>query len=226
MTTWPRPGDPPLPSRRARWRRTVLRRVAAGLCLLLALGIAADARADATRTVPVLVAARDVPAGTTLTAADVRTEQRRQVELPAGALVAAREVVGRPTTVAVTASEVLTAARVLGPGALAGLPLGSRVVPVPLLDPATGLVRVGDRVDLYPPGSPAPTTTDTLVVGVLPAGDGGALSVAPSTGSGAVVLVAADEDEVSALAASQAPDAPASGFTVAVRPRGLGAAAR
>ena len=63
------------PGRRARWRRVVLRRVLSALLAATAVALVVlQLRPPPEPVTTVLVAARDVPAGTVLTAADLRLE--------------------------------------------------------------------------------------------------------------------------------------------------------
>ncbi len=210
------PRRPPR-SRRSRWRRIVLRRVAAGACLAVALWVVTSDRSVGTRTTEVIVASRDVPAGAVVTGADVGRVARPEADVPDSALTEVDAVVGQTVTVAVSAAEVFTPSRLAGPGTLAGLPPGYVAVPVPLLvDAASGLVRAGDRIDLYAPGSRAATTRDTLVLAVL-GGDPGPGSWGTGSAGATTVLVAAGEGDAAALLAARVPDAPTPGYGFALR---------
>jgi Flp pilus assembly protein CpaB len=107
-------------------------------------------------TRPVLVAAHDLSAGHVLEEADLR-----QVDWPADAdppparSSGAGDLTGRALASPILAGEPVTATRLVGPGLLTGQPAGTLAVPVRLADaPATGVVSVGDRVDLIA-GTPA-----------------------------------------------------------------------
>jgi Flp pilus assembly protein CpaB len=94
----------------------------------------------------VLTAARDLPAGRALTSGDLRTGSWPAGRVPSGRLTMA---VGRTLASPIRAGELLTDARVIGPGLLIGQPRGTVAMPVRLGDPAAGaLVRAGDRVDV------------------------------------------------------------------------------
>jgi SAF domain len=94
----------------------------------------------------VLVAVRDLPAGASLSTGDVRAAAWPVSALPTGRLTSAS---GRILASPVRMGEPLTDARVLGPGLLTGLTLGTVAVPVRLSDPSIGrLVRTGDRVSV------------------------------------------------------------------------------
>jgi hypothetical protein len=97
-------------------------------------------------TVPVLLAARDLPAGQALTSDDLRRGNWPADQAPSGRL---NEAAGRTLASPIRIGELLTDARVIGPGLLEGQPPGTVAMPVRLGDPAAGtLVRAGDRVDV------------------------------------------------------------------------------
>jgi hypothetical protein len=118
------------------------------ICLILA-GLWITIRSAAPSppaTVAVLVATRDLPAGQTLTNNDVRSSNWPADHAPSGLLTAAT---GRTLAAPIRTGELVTDARVIGPGLLAGQPPGTVAMPVRLGDPAAGaLVRAGDRVDV------------------------------------------------------------------------------
>lgn len=145
----------------------------------------------------VVVAARDLAAGTVLTPADLRTVSMPVAISPAGVTGRPAGLVGRLAAGPVRRGEVLTDARVVGPGLTAGLIAGeAAVVPVRLADPETAaLVRAGDRVDVLgtpvgPDGTQTAPTGDAVevaagvrvlaVLGSREAADGVVLIVAAS----------------------------------------------
>lgn len=184
------------------WR---LRFVVAAACL----GLAAGAVTEAVRPSPgraVLVAARDLAAGTTLTAADVRTAAVPEaVGLAGTASAEARAaLVGATTAVAIPAGLPLVPELLAGTD-LAGPP-GTVVAAVRLADPAmAALLAPGDRVDLLaapPEGGPAATVArGALVLPSPPAPDPGLLGLA---GEAPPLLVAVSPDEAAALAGAGA----------------------
>jgi Flp pilus assembly protein CpaB len=100
-------------------------------------------------SVPVAVAALDLPAGTALSGADVTVARLPPEVVPRGAVPDAGAVAGRVLAGAVRAGEPLTDARLVGPGLTALLPAGQVAAPVRLADLAVArLVRPGDRVDV------------------------------------------------------------------------------
>jgi len=145
---------PALPRSLARvWirvRRAVLlrRRLLAALCLGLAVlaGLRTVAAPPAP-TEPVLVAARDLPAGAVLAVADLRVARFADGTGPEAGLTR-EQAAGRTLAAPVAAGEPVTGVRLVAPGLLDGYP-GLVAVPVRIPDPDTvALLRVGDRIDL------------------------------------------------------------------------------
>ncbi|HEX5534545.1 MAG TPA: SAF domain-containing protein [Actinomycetales bacterium] len=137
------------PGRRATLTALVRRHrrvVAAGL-LATASGLAVhSAAAEPAPGEPVLVAARDLPAGHLLSADDVTTVDLPADAVPSGALTAT-EADGRTLGSPAARGEALTEARLRGRGELTGAPPGTVAVPVPVSDPATlSAVEAGDSV--------------------------------------------------------------------------------
>lgn len=181
MADVPRTLRPLLPERLAGllpgsgWRRTVaLRRAVAAV--LAAGGVALLVLPAAGRdAVAVTVAARDLPAGTTLTADDLRPARFPADLVPAGALPAPTP--GGILAAPVRAGEPITDARLAGPGPL---PAGSgrtAAVPVRLADAGVGALLVpGHRVDVVTLGpradEPRVLASDAVVLAV-PAADRG-----------------------------------------------------
>ncbi|MBT0770690.1 Flp pilus assembly protein CpaB [Kineosporia sp. J2-2] len=105
---------------------------------------------SAVETTPVIVAARDLAAGHRIAPGDVQaTAWPAAIVPPAAMTVATDAVVGGSLAGPLHRGELLTDARVLGPGLLRGLPTGTVAVPVRVSDPAgASLVRGGDHVDV------------------------------------------------------------------------------
>lgn len=192
--------------RRPRSPMLVARRAAAALLAALALALAlrpapAPAGEAAPATVPVVVAAADLPAGTALT-----PDHLALVRLPPG--VVPDGVVGTPELLVhrvlaghVRRGEPLSDARLVGAGLSALLPPGQVAAPVRLADlTVAALVRAGDRVDVLATGSDA-GSADRVAGGALvlaaPAAD------ADDPGAGLLVL-AVDEATAARLAAASA----------------------
>ena len=94
---------------------------------------------------------------------------------------------GRTLAGPIRAGELLTDARVIGPGLLTGQPAGTVAMPIRLGDPVTGtLVRAGDRVDVLASSSSsvaAWSSEPDLADGTAPS-TGSAADSGPDTNSG------------------------------------------
>lgn len=205
----------PLALRVLVWRvRPLL--VALALVLVCALGARAGAPPPAP-TVPVVVAADDLPAGEALTAADLRTVHVPRAAAPSGAVPDARDLVGEELAVDVPRGLVVVPAHLARSRFAAAAPTGTVAVPVHLADAAVAaLLRPGDRVDLVAgeldgwPGEdgPAVLAEAALVLEVLTdAGtddDGlGLLGTGATTGADPLVVVAVSVDEGHRIAAAE-----------------------
>ncbi|MFD6857018.1 SAF domain-containing protein [Rhodococcus sp. NPDC060090] len=133
------------------WARSVaVRRIVAALLVALAALLALRDDPASERTA-VVVAARDLTPGVSLTAEDVEFADRDTSALAAGTLTDLAHVVGHTLAGPVPAGEALVDTRILGPR-LAAAAVGTdnaRVVPIRLADAGVGrLLREGDRVDV------------------------------------------------------------------------------
>jgi Flp pilus assembly protein CpaB len=195
---------PPAPARFAGRlrpvRRAVLRRRRLIAALLTGVAVVAGVRAAAgppPATLPVLVAARDLPAGAQIDAADLETvlfapdsAPEAVVDDPVGEVLAAPLRTGEP----------VTDVRLVGPELTEGRP-GMVAVPVRLPDPGmVALLDVGDRIDLLATdpqqGGAGVVATDVPVLAIPAADDTTNASGLP----GRLVVVGADDAEVSAVA--------------------------
>lgn len=147
------------------WRRWAvlrrsLRRALARHRRLLSAGCLAGAAAVTVHavspppppSVTVWVAARDLPAGHRLTPRDVAASRWPPSLLPAGGVA---RPAGAWLAGPIRRGEPVTDARLVGPGLLAGQPLGVVALAVRVSDPASLIgVRSGERVDVLagPPG--------------------------------------------------------------------------
>jgi Flp pilus assembly protein CpaB len=179
--------------------RTVLaRRIAAGVLVLLA-GVAAWRPDPHSTSREVVVAARDLAPGITVTADDVALSSRPAGTLPDGAVTTLDAAVGATLAGPSRRGEVLTDARVLG-SRLTGLSVGpnARTVPVHLADAAVlDLIRPGDVVDVL--GAPSADSTERprlLAVAAV------VVLVSAAAGEGRVVLVALPAAAAHTLAAA------------------------
>lgn len=144
----------------------VVRRVVAALLVLAAVVLALRPQPGDPDTVPVLVAARDLPPGTTLHDADVAVSRLPPSSRPRAALTAPAQATGRVLAGATTAGEPLTGARLLGrenTRLTTGDP-SAAAVPFRLADPAVaGLLTPGLRVDVVTV-SESPSESPSAVV--------------------------------------------------------------
>jgi Flp pilus assembly protein CpaB len=162
--------------------------------------------------VPVLLAARDLPLGTTLGAGDVHTVRRPSTTVSSDALRDPAAAVGRVVSVALLRDDVV-GARHLVPGINGIVPAGRRAVRVLVKDgfqPPIG--SVVDVLATYDPslaniaGSPGQATIVArgarvlTLAGAAPASDPGAS--ADGNGTGVELLVTEDEARSVAYAAS------------------------
>jgi Flp pilus assembly protein CpaB len=184
------------------WRRMLLvRQVAAGSLVLAAVVLAVRAPGGGDG-VPVVVAARELPSGSTLHAADV-TPRRYPPELvPPAALRTVGEVEGQVLAGAAGPGEPLTPARLAGPE-LAARATGGRdaaSVPIRLADAGVAaLLRPGRIVDVVTVGQrtdqPTVLASAAVVLTVLP-------PESTSAGRGRLVLVAVPRAVAGRLAAA------------------------
>lgn len=126
-------------------RRAVGAILAAGAVLLLATALRTP-----TPTTAVVVTASDLPAGHTLTSADLTVGQLPPGAVPADAVLSPSDIEGRTTAVP------LSAGTILQPGLLGGdhsTAEGSAVVPILVADEGLrAMLRPGDTVSLVAPG--------------------------------------------------------------------------
>lgn len=210
-------------SRSGRWLREVAR---AGRWhrRLLASGLAAGATAAALQaleppappSVVVVTAARDVPSGTRLGAADLATARFVPDAVPDGAVTDRRGVLGRTLVSAARRGEPITDVRLAGAGRIDDADPDALVqVPVRIADPeAVALLRPGDVVDVLGAGtpetgdgspfaSPARLLASAVRVVTVPRVAESATAV---TGDGALVLLATSATTASRLAGAAVTD--------------------
>lgn len=147
-------------------------------------------------TVEVLVAAHDLPAGTTVATDDLARVGFRPGSEPEGLV---DDPVGELVASAVRRGEPLTDVRLLGPAVVEGHP-GMVATPVRLPDAAmAGLLRAGDLVDVLaadPQGGPTTrVASDALVLSVPAVSDDAVADALP----GRLVVLGLDASEVTAV---------------------------
>lgn len=127
------------------------------------------------KTTRVVAAARDLPAGTRLTRADLRLVSVPAKDLPRAAVLDASLIDGHALLYPVTTNEPLTTAKLSSTKGAEGLPAtieqGMRAVSIPVTDisGAAGLVQPRARVDVLftRPGSMAEALTTTVLEDVV-----------------------------------------------------------
>jgi Flp pilus assembly protein CpaB len=133
------------PVRRAvRWHRRGLAALLLAVAVLAGLNVL-TARSAGGR--PVLVAARTIPAGSTIGASDLEVAALPEDVVAEGALTGPDEAVGRTAVVGIPARQVLTPSALLGTEGQVGP--GRVALPVTFGVAATvALLRVGSRLDV------------------------------------------------------------------------------
>lgn len=176
----------------------VRRRLLAGVCAAVAvLAVLRVLAPPSPPTTLALVAAREIAAGAVVGADDVVTRSLPPEAVPRDA---ADSPVGRTLAAAVGPGEVLTESRLVGPSLLRGR-AGVLALPVRIADAeAVGLLRVGDRVDLFgaDPAAAEPAGVrlleSALVLALPAAGESAAAS-----GRGRLVVLEVSPDQAAAV---------------------------
>lgn len=209
-TPYPSRRPPRLPRRRrlSRWLNRN-RRLAVALLLCAAAGIAVQhltpAPAD---TVPILAAAKDLPAGKALAPDDLTVLSIPRGMVPSGSFRTPTELHGKQLAVALRGGQVLTDAQLLGPGLLTGSPPGSAAVPLRMADPASvQLVSPGQLVNVVmtsATGFEQPSASQLLAAAVpvlWTSAHGGRAGQWLATGeTEGLMVVAADAEQAQRLA--------------------------
>jgi len=190
------------------------RRLIAALLLCAAAGLAVQALTPApAASVPVVVTAADLPAGTVLTEAQLTVQPHPAATGPPGSAASPADLLGRRLASALRAGSPVLDTSLVGPGLLTGTPPGTAAVPVRPTDPSTvQLVEPGQLVDIVLSSGngfdqPASSTVLARGVAVLWKADGGPadgslLGSSSAASSEGLVVVAASPAEAAALAGS------------------------
>ena len=182
-----------------RWRRRIKRHrrsIAAALAALSVFAIIGAVSDSDGPTTTVVIAATDIPAGTTLTPDDLTTAEFPADLVPPGAPDNPATITGEVVTAGVSTGEVITTSRLLGSRPEAGR--GLVAAPVRLADAGVaGLLAPGDVVDVIAAssdGSAKVVARDARVITrpIPPATFG--------TQTGSLVLLAVSPDEATDLA--------------------------
>lgn len=126
------------------------RRVLATGLAMLAVGTSLVVLApEREELLTVVVAGHDLPAGTLLSAADLKLAQASAALLPGGGFSSTPPAEGSRLAIPALAGTPVLETMLIGPGLLAGTPPGTVAVPVRLNDAATAaLLRAGQHVDV------------------------------------------------------------------------------
>jgi len=204
-------------SRRARWRRAKALRLGCALLGATAVWLVGSPLLphEAQTGAPVVVLARDLAIGSTLSADDVRVERRPLDQRPTHALDRAEAAIGRVAARPLSEGEVLTGARFQGQAQLAGLGSGRVAVSVPLVE--SGLlpaVRPADLVEVLAAGTGQTVASRAPVLSVERPAEG---VLGPGAdGTGHIVLALTGEEARAVAATITAQTGPA-GFVLALR---------
>ncbi len=159
--------------------------------------------AGATPTVAVLVAARDIPAGSVITTADLTTKKYLSTSAPASALHQAGDAVGRAARVDIAAGDPMLPALIgpasagVAPASLLPVPAGYVAISLPATDlsAAGGFIVEGSFVDViatanlstFKPGTNG-SSTRTVLASVEVVRVGSAAEQGAAQHAGATVL--------------------------------------
>ena len=161
-------------------------------------------------TVTALASARDLPAGTALSGADVLPVSVPPGMMPSGAFTDAAALQGKQLAAPLRKGQLLSDTQLLGPGLLTGTPPGSAAVPLRMADPLSiQLVAPGQLVNIVMTngtdyGNAAESEVLAASVPVLwTSGKGGQTGQWLGTGdTEGLIVVAADADQARRLAGS------------------------
>jgi pilus assembly protein CpaB len=188
------------------------RRLAIALLLCVAAGITVHQLTPAPDdTATTLAAARDLPAGTALAAADLAPVRIPPQLVKTGSITDPSEAMGKQLAAPLRKGQLLTDSQLLGPGLLAGAPPGSAAVPLRMADPSSiQLVSPGQLVNVvltgangYDQNSPSQVLASSVPV-LWTSGQGGKTGQWLGTGEtdGLIVVAAAPEQAARLAGAS------------------------
>ncbi|MCZ9881233.1 Flp pilus assembly protein CpaB [Arthrobacter sp. B2a2-09] len=126
------------------------RRLVVALLLCVAVGIAVHQLTPASeQRATVLAAARDLPAGSSLTDSDLKPLEVLPGGVPAGALTSSTGYKGKQLASPLQKGQIPTDAQLLGPGLLTGTAPATAAVPLRMADPASiQLISPGQLVNV------------------------------------------------------------------------------
>jgi len=186
--------------RRPAWQRTRVRRVVSAALVATAAWLAMSTFLPqrAPRGVPIVVAAQDLMPGHVLTRGDLGVADWPKDLSPGGTVADPGALVGKALAAGMSRGEAVTAARVRGPGLLAGARTGLVAAHVRLADLAMATMAApGDHVDLISSsGQVVAADVVVLAVDAGSAGSGGWSATAGSGPPGGVVVAVEGGDAV------------------------------
>ena len=188
------------PGRRPAWQRTRLRRVVSAALVATAAWLAMSAflPQPVPRGGPVVVVAQDLMPGHVLARGDLSVADWPRDLRPEGAVTDPAALVGKALGAGMSRGEAVTAARIRGPGMLAGARTGLVAAHVRLADPAmAAMATPGDHVDLI--SSAGQVAAKDVVVLAVDAGSAGSGGWSPAAGAeppGGVVVAVGSDDAV------------------------------
>jgi Flp pilus assembly protein CpaB len=155
---------------------------------------------QAPRGVPIVIVARNLMAGAVLTRGDLAVADWPADLSPEGAIDDPSALVGKSLGAGMSRGELVTRARLRGPGLLTGAPTGLVAAHVRLADPAmAAMASPGDDVDLISPAGKV-VATDVAVLAVDSRPAGSAWSATATSGEPGGVIVAVSRDTAALLA--------------------------
>jgi len=179
----------------------------------------------AEKTVSIQAAARDLPAGTRLRKADLKTVRVPEADAPKFAILDEKLAIDRALLLPVTTNEPLTSAKVASAGGPEGLPAliddGMRAIAVPINESSgvAGLIQPRAHVDVLftRPGSLSEAVTTTIIEDVVVLAMGrtteatssatipatGQAAAAPHTAQSATLLVSPEQARMIELAKNE-----------------------
>ncbi|MDO5030495.1 MAG: SAF domain-containing protein [Corynebacterium sp.] len=158
-----------------RLRPTTIRRIIALLICVCALGLAlSESLRPRSGYIRVVVGAKAVAAGHTLAEGDVTVKEFPRELVPATAVTELADAAGRTLAIGMSAGEILTEQRMVGPS-LAGALTGtseSKIIAITLADAGiVSALRTGDSVDIVSTasesGAAAPLAHGARVVNIV-----------------------------------------------------------
>ncbi|MEO5611047.1 MAG: SAF domain-containing protein [Ornithinibacter sp.] len=158
-------------SRRAHWRRHVLRRVAAGTLISTALLLVLlELRPLAPPSTTVVIARHRVAAGSVLAPGDLDAVDVPLAQAQPGHVRDPAQVAGRRLGSALATGEALTTTRLAPRSAADGLAVSLTAVHVVAADPdSVSLLHVGQRVVVYGPAGGPPLAQSARLLAIDPA---------------------------------------------------------